>query len=174
MYCRYCGKQIDEDSSFCKYCGKCLNNIACSDSNNISFLKNHIVVIALLVVWICFAVISSSNLPNRYDDKSFSIFLSLLVTLIIIGLLYRTYKKHTEYPIVFFDKADSFVVNFIKYIYIVYTYFAPIIWMSATPNSIFRYFILIVLFWLMPTSIICWIYSFVKSRKSQIEIISLL
>lgn len=22
MYCRYCGKQIEEDSIFCKYCGK--------------------------------------------------------------------------------------------------------------------------------------------------------
>ena len=22
MFCRYCGKEIEEDSCFCKYCGK--------------------------------------------------------------------------------------------------------------------------------------------------------
>lgn len=25
MYCKYCGKPIDDDSTFCKYCGKSLN-----------------------------------------------------------------------------------------------------------------------------------------------------
>ena len=27
MYCRYCGKQIADDSKYCNYCGKCLDHV---------------------------------------------------------------------------------------------------------------------------------------------------
>ena len=27
MFCRYCGKEIEEDSYFCKYCGKNIEKI---------------------------------------------------------------------------------------------------------------------------------------------------
>ena len=38
MYCKYCGKSIDKDSSFCRYCGKPLHaNLDITD--NISAFK---------------------------------------------------------------------------------------------------------------------------------------
>ena len=38
MYCKYCGKSIDKDSSFCRYCGKPLHaNLDITD--NISAIK---------------------------------------------------------------------------------------------------------------------------------------
>ena len=38
MFCKYCGKLIDEDSSFCRYCGKPLHgNLGITD--NISAIK---------------------------------------------------------------------------------------------------------------------------------------
>lgn len=38
MYCKYCGKYIDKDSSFCRYCGKPLHaNLDITD--NISAIK---------------------------------------------------------------------------------------------------------------------------------------
>lgn len=27
MYCKYCGKEISEDSRFCNYCGKALQEV---------------------------------------------------------------------------------------------------------------------------------------------------
>lgn len=26
MYCKHCGKQIEDDSTFCKYCGNTVDN----------------------------------------------------------------------------------------------------------------------------------------------------
>ncbi len=39
MYCRFCGKEIDNDSDFCNYCGKSLAN---SDSKEASLIKNEV------------------------------------------------------------------------------------------------------------------------------------
>ena len=36
-YCRYCGKQIDVDSTFCTHCGKSVNSKELSESLNLSF-----------------------------------------------------------------------------------------------------------------------------------------
>lgn len=38
MYCKYCGKSIDEDSSFCRYCGKPLHE-SLDITDNISAIK---------------------------------------------------------------------------------------------------------------------------------------
>ena len=34
MYCRFCGRQIEDDSSFCTYCGKNLSTPTTNDSDN--------------------------------------------------------------------------------------------------------------------------------------------
>ena len=50
MYCKYCGKQIDDDSSFCKYCGKVLENSTFSNPSSFKIISLKWLVI--LIVWI--------------------------------------------------------------------------------------------------------------------------
>ena len=35
MFCKYCGKQIEDDSRFCKYCGKDVSEIVSHSTNNV-------------------------------------------------------------------------------------------------------------------------------------------
>ena len=39
MFCKHCGKQIDEDSQYCKYCGKILESVNNQIINNVVTLK---------------------------------------------------------------------------------------------------------------------------------------
>ena len=35
MLCKYCGKEIEDDSEFCRYCGKSLISMTVSDDVNL-------------------------------------------------------------------------------------------------------------------------------------------
>lgn len=52
MFCKYCGKVIDDDSTFCSYCGMSLNSSTISDSSKEEKLEDSI------------ENDSSTNIPN--------------------------------------------------------------------------------------------------------------
>ena len=52
MYCRHCGKEIDDDNQFCPFCGKQLTVEQSADSKGDSLKKNNVLlwgVVALVV-----------------------------------------------------------------------------------------------------------------------------
>ena len=162
MYCKYCGKQIDDDSKFCKECGKPLNDIASFSNGYMGFLQKHLVLIALVVIWYIIGYLYSS----AYYDNSDIIYGMYLVTPIIIGLLYWIYKQNCKYQIKLFNKADSTKVKLLKYAYLAYTYFIPFSCSDGLGNDYFVYFVILGLVWLAPTLIVCGIYYYVQSKKA--------
>ena len=56
MYCKHCGREIDDNSSFCKYCGKSQDNC-----NKSSFNKP---------VWIIYLIWVISNLYLLKGEKN--------------------------------------------------------------------------------------------------------
>ena len=55
MYCKHCGKEIDDNSSFCKHCGKS------QDSNSKPFIFQP--------VWIIYLIWALSNMCLLLDKK---------------------------------------------------------------------------------------------------------
>ena len=164
MYCKYCGKQIDDDSKFCKECGRSLDSITSSPSNYESFFKKHIVLIALIVIWYIVAYVYSSA---YYDKEDIGIIFGMyLVTPIIIGLFYWVYKHNCKYHIQLFNKADSTKIKLLKYAYLAYTFIVPFVCSDGLGYDYFVYFVIMGIVWLVPTLIICGIYYFIQSRKA--------
>lgn len=162
MFCKYCGKQIDDDSKFCKECGKPLDSNTNDSKNNENFFRKNIVHIALIVIWYIIGYVYSS----AYYDNSSIIFGMYLATPIIIGLLYWIYKQNCKYQIKLFNKADSTKVKLLKYAYLAYTYFIPFSCSDGLGNDYFDYFVILGLVWLAPTLIVCGIYYYVQSKKA--------
>ena len=163
MYCKYCGKQIDEDSKFCKECGKSLNIID-SSNNYIGFFQKHLVLIALIVIWYFIGYLYSSAYYDREDSGI--IFGMYLVTPIIVGLLYWVYKHNCKYQIRLFNNDDSIKTKLLKYAYLAYTYFIPFACSDGLGNAYFDYFVILGLSWLVPTIIVCGIYYYIQSKKT--------
>lgn len=72
MYCRYCGKQIDDNSIYCEHCGKQVNGINVktkeSSYNNIfDFFQKKPIWFAY-IVWVCINLfcLSRSQLNEKY------------------------------------------------------------------------------------------------------------
>ena len=162
MYCKYCGKQIDDDSKFCKECGKSLNHIDSYSNGYMGLFQKHLVLIALVVIWYIIGYLYS----YAYYDNSGIIYGLYLVTSIIIGLLYWIYKQNCKYQIKLFNKADSTKVKLLKYAYLAYTYFIPFSCSDGLGNDYFVYFIILGLVWLAPTLIVCSIYYYIQSKKA--------
>jgi predicted nucleic acid-binding Zn ribbon protein len=164
MYCKYCGKQIDDDSKFCKECGKSLNHITNSSNGYMGFFQKHLVLIALIVIWYFIGYLYSSA---YYDRENSGIILGMyMVTPIIMGLLYWIYKQNCKYQIKLFNKTDSTKVKMLKYAYLAYTYFIPFSCSDGLGNDFFVYFIILGLAWLVPTLIVCGIYYYIQSKKA--------
>ena len=69
MFCRYCGKEIEEDSCFCKYCGK---NI---EKTGYTSKKNHV---------------------KKFEDLSFKYRIIIIMVIIYnftVNLLYKKFNK---------------------------------------------------------------------------------
>ena len=162
MYCKYCGKQIDDDSKFCKECGKSLNHITNSSNGYMIFLQKNLVLIALVVIWYIIGYLYSSV---SYEESGI-IYGMYLVTPMIMGVLYWLYKQNCKYQIKLFDKSDSLKVKLLKYAYLVYTYFIPFSCSDGLGYDYFVYFVILGLVWLAPTFIICGIYYYIQSKKA--------
>ena len=174
MYCKYCGKRIDDDSAFCKYCGKTLeqSNRTLEDSTNsfespiksikslFNLDKRKIDIILALVLWVIIGLIIAIESSN---DRFPTIqrFVSLLLTLVIVGILYWFYNKYCKYPISFFDKSDSKKTKILKYVYIVYTIIFPLAAIGAS-SRLDDYEGIMLGGWFVPTLFICGIYYYLK------------
>lgn len=174
MYCKHCGKQIDDDSTFCKYCGKSLeepiktldNSTNSSEIPTNSFKslfnldKRKIDIILALVLWVIIgliiAIASSNNTFTTIQRLA-----SLLITLGIVGILYWFYKNYCKYPITSFDKSDSKKTKIMKYAYIVYTIILPLFLIGGS-RKLFMYEGLMFEWWLVPSIFICGIYYYLK------------
>ena len=56
MYCKHCGKEIDDNSSFCKYCGKPQDNRASTSNGLVDFVNNKPIV-ASYILWVIINVV---------------------------------------------------------------------------------------------------------------------
>ena len=162
MYCKYCGKQIEDDSKFCKECGRALDSITNCSNNYKDFFQKYFVLIALIVIWYILGYLYSS----AYYNDSEIIFGMYIVTPMIMGVLYWLYKQNCKYQIQLFNKSDSTKLKLLKYAYLTYTYFIPFACSDGLGNDYFVYFVILCMVWLVPTLIICGIYYLINSRKA--------
>ena len=103
MYCKHCGKEIDDNSTFCKHCGKLQGNT----------LKG----ILDKPVWIIYIIWTLANLYLLMGDKFFDAFRYwypssgkkcfdisefIVYVFIIPALLFVIYRRYNE-------KIDKFV-----------------------------------------------------------------
>ena len=56
MYCKHCGREIDDDSSFCKYCGKSQDNRV-STPNSLIEKKKKKPIASSYIVWVIINVV---------------------------------------------------------------------------------------------------------------------
>ena len=56
MYCKHCGREIDDDSSFCKYCGKPQDNRVSTSNGLVNFVTKRPVV-SSYILWVIINVI---------------------------------------------------------------------------------------------------------------------
>ena len=66
MYCKHCGKEIDDNSSFCKYCGKAQDNRVSTYNGLIDFFVKKPIV-PLYILWVIINTVCLS-LGNKWDD----------------------------------------------------------------------------------------------------------
>lgn len=172
MYCKYCGKQIDDDSTFCKYCGKSLSGVTNLPSPLIGLLKQRIALIALLVIWILLALVISSDCSSDsydYPTPFIASFGSSLATLIFFGLTYWSYKKFCKFHITLINQSDSVIIKFAKYTYLAYTFCVPFygVYCSTNSGGIVGYYIVLLYLWLIPTLVICGIHYIFMLKKTH-------
>jgi hypothetical protein len=56
MYCKHCGREIDDNSSYCKYCGKAQDNRVSTSNGFIDFVTNRPIV-SSYILWVIINVI---------------------------------------------------------------------------------------------------------------------
>ena len=119
MYCKHCGREIDDNSSFCKYCGK-------SQDNTNNTLTNK-------PIWIIYLIWAVSNLyllmgekdscasdyffpcifydsdmqwnKTYYDFSEFITYVFLLP--FVCYMIYKVYRMHS-------DKIDNIIRKLLK------------------------------------------------------------
>lgn len=63
MYCKYCGKEIKNNSNYCEHCGKKQDSKEKSSSNFVPF--------GLYVIWVCFNLYLLTGFKYHYASKFF-------------------------------------------------------------------------------------------------------
>ena len=115
MYCKHCGKLIDEDSSFCKYCGRRLSDGERSRSSTtkvglkekFTYLPQKyqiamIVYAILLLGWIC-VLIGNSDERHFAEQYVLPFFLfTILIPFVIVSSIY-IYKLRKDKRITITD-----------------------------------------------------------------------
>ena len=113
MYCKYCGKQIEEDSLYCKFCGENLNDVTKAQkviaprTELLEWFKSLslkvqiliIIYIAYLLSLICYL---SYSLANGYEEAFGEvIILGLIIPFVLISGYYfwKRYKENKSVSI---------------------------------------------------------------------------
>ena len=167
MYCKYCGKQIDDDSKFCKECGKNLSNDMSNSANSfsISSIKPYFIPISIIIIWyaLTFVFVFGVFGYAYEDDSPIGMLVLLWITPIVYYLAYSLINKYSKYPLKLWNETDKLKTKLFKSAYIIYSYFVPF---PCSEKNIDGYLCLMFLCWLIPSIIIYLIYYF-KSSKSH-------
>ena len=168
MFCKYCGYEIDDDSSFCKNCGKSLVEESHKDSNNdFGFLKKNSLVISLMAIWLLFAAIYSIERAADFVyvlTSFFVFFLVFCLTIAVFLLFFWLCDKYCKIKFLFPARSESLSARIIKISYVLYSLVIPFICMSGS-GDIESYLIKMLKFWVIPTIIIFLFSYFSKSNK---------
>ncbi len=161
MYCKYCGKEIDEDSSFCKHCGKQLEE----KRSFVSLSENSLLIkICLAILWIAYSIILPKGLYWYDEDNSMSI-LYLLITPFIFYVIYYINQHFLPFPISLNISDDTIKTKLVKSAYIIYSLLLPAF--CCEHGYADEYFGLMAFLWLLPTIFICFLFYYFKSRKNK-------
>ena len=60
MYCKHCGREIDDNSSFCKYCGKPQDNRVSTPNGFIDFIYKK-PILSLYILWVIINIVCLWN-----------------------------------------------------------------------------------------------------------------
>lgn len=165
MYCKYCGKHIDDDSKFCKECGKNLvNDISKSDNSfSISKIKSFIIPICIILIWYALTFVYIFGVyDNAYEDESpIGILVLLWITPIVYYLTYTFLNKYSKYPFKLWDETDKVKTKVFKLAYMTYSYFIPFV---CCEDNIGVYLCLMFIFWFILSLLIYLIY-YLESSK---------
>ena len=159
MFCKYCGKQIDDDSKFCKECGK--NLVDHTANNNYSFsisnIKTFIIPICIIVIWYALTFVFIFGVFDyAYENESpIGMLVLLWTTPIVYYLAYTLLNKFSKYPLKLWDETDKLKTKLIKMAYITYSYFAPLF---LCDKHIGGYLGFMYVFWLIPSILLYLIY----------------
>ena len=117
MYCKHCGKQIEEDSTFCKYCGDTVDNGTSANQKSPRISPKWLTI---LITWLILNIALWSAFATRSYGAEGRTFFPFFVIYAFafpafVGLIYFKFKT-------FFDKykiiKDIFVV--ICFIFLVF------------------------------------------------------
>ena len=108
MYCKYCGKQIEEDSLYCKYCGGNLNEVKKVQEMSISKvkllerfksypIKVQVLIVAYIVYLLTLICYLSFSLADGYEEAFGEVIsLGLIIPFILVCSYYfwKRYKAN--------------------------------------------------------------------------------
>ena len=167
MYCKYCGKQIDDDSKFCKECGKDLSSDISNSSYSFSIgtIKPYFIPICLTAIWYALTFVFIFGIYRyAYEDESPIGMLALLwITPLVYYLEYIAINKKGKYPLKFWNDTDKTKTKLFKWAYLIYTYFVP--FGCCEHNRIDDYLGRMFIFWLVPSILIYLLYCFISSKS---------
>lgn len=171
MYCKHCGKQIDDDSRFCKECGKSLSTDALKSTSSlpISKFKPYFLPICFVIIWyaLTFVFIFGVyyNDLRYYDESPIGLLVLLWITPLIYYLIYYLINKYGKYPLKLWNDTDKLKTKLFKSAYLTYSYFVPF----GCCEKIFveDYLALLFMSWVIPSLIIYFIYLYRLSQKHK-------
>ena len=94
MFCKFCGSEIDNDSSFCRFCGKRVSNLALTnESNEHNHTQSQSVVNKTKIKPV---VYDDTYEPNSYIAKFGFLLLFLTIFTVFINQTEFVYDKNFE------------------------------------------------------------------------------
>ena len=179
MFCKHCGKEIDDNSTFCKHCGKPLNDVTTQsempfwEKKFLTYLLHFIIGVVVLIIWLYLVSLASESL----NKASYRLVMNAFrLTALIVFIVYLISRVSFKNRIILFNKSDSPENKLKKYLYIFYTLIIPFICMlivdrliregSYEAKDIIMYFVLFAFLWIVPTVAICSRYDKTKQLDS--------
>lgn len=167
MFCKYCGKQIDDDSKFCKECGKNLSSDIHNNTNvSISSIKPYFIPISIFVIWYALTFVFIFGVFDyAYEYESPIGMLALLwITPIVYYLAYSLINKYSKYPIRLWSDTDKPKTKLFKSAYLIYSFWAPL---ACSEKNVDTYIPLMFVCWLIPSMLIYLLYIYKLSKKGK-------